>query len=37
MIHWKFRLVHLAVAASIVVAAVAGCVDGIASWFGCAW
>jgi hypothetical protein len=37
MIHWKFKLVHLAVVAAVVAAAVAGCADELAGVFGCSW
>jgi hypothetical protein len=36
MIHWKFKLMHLAVTGTILVAAFGGCFFG--SWRdGCAW
>jgi hypothetical protein len=36
MIHWKFKLTHLAVFAILLVSALLGCIG--AGWqYGCAW
>jgi hypothetical protein len=37
MIHWKLKLVHLAVVGAVVLAAAAGYADSIASVLGCSW
>jgi hypothetical protein len=37
MIHWKFKLVHLAVFALVLLSAVLGCTCGGWGKYGCAW
>jgi hypothetical protein len=38
MIHWKFKLVHLAIVALVSASAFLGClIPGLGGLYGCAW